>query len=543
MNKSIRISTLLGTLMLSASLLLSGCGNTAAPESSSAVASESASASAESPAASESAAPTVDTSKEVKLAGYLLGSPPDGSPEVFAEFNKKLTADINATMEVNYIGWADLDAKYPLVLAAGENIDWIFTADWCKYMTEAAKGAFMELTPDMLKTYMPKHMAALDPQGWEQAKIGGKIFTIPTSTPDRKGYGVTIRGDLRKKYNVPEIKRFSDLDPYLAAIKANHPEMIPMNMDNTFDVNAPLFYLMNENGGNIQDLFAVTGGGGGVFREFDGSDPWKVFTLFEEPYFGKLVENAKIMKSWYDKGYINKNVFANNVRSKDAFEQGKSGVGIGNTQDLQTNTAMGKDMGWDVEIVLANTAAGHTIANSYLNNTVAIAASSENPERALMALDLMMQDKSYDTLLTYGLEGKTYVIDAEGKAALPEGLTSEKNPYNWDGNGFWFINKDIVAPRATWTDAYIALVQNLRDNVLIADPAAGFSVSTDNIKTEVANVQNVYKQYLNPIVIGSVKDVDAAFATLKSKMESAGLQKLKDEAAKQFAEWKTANGK
>ncbi len=491
------------------------------------------------PSAQESTLANNDPfSKAVKLSGYLIGTPPDGSPEVFNALNRKLTADINATMGINYIGWSEMDVKYPLVLAAGENIDWIFTADWCKYMTESAKGAFLELTPDLLSTYMPRHMAALDPQGWEQAEIGGRIFTIPTSTPDRKGYGISIRGDLRKKYSLPEIMRISDLEPYLNAIKTNHPEMLPMNLDNSFDVNAMIFYLMNENGGNIQDLFAVTGSGGGVYREFDGPDPWKVFTMFDAPYYGKLVENAKIMKRWYDDGYINQNVFANKVRSKDTFEQGTSAVGIGNTQDLQSNIAKGKDLGWDVEIVLANTADGHSIANSYLNNSVALSQSTRNAERCLMALDLMMEDKDYGALLTYGIEGKTYVIDAEGEVALPAGLTADTNPYKWDGNGFWFINKDLLAPRSNWTDNYRTLVQDLRDRILLTDPTSGFAVNANNIKTEVANVQNVYKQYFNPIAVGSANDVEAAFATLKSKMEEAGLQKIKEEAEIQLSSWK-----
>ena len=314
MNQPVKRSASLLAAALALMLAFSGCGTAAQPAASSEAASTSASAVAESSsaAASESAsasaaAPALDTSKEVQLVGYLLGAAPDGAPAVFEKFNEKLKADINATMEINYIGWSNLDAQYPLVLAAGENIDWIFTADWCKYMTEAAKGAFLELSDDMLKTYMPRHVAALDPEGWAQSKIGGKIYMIPTSTPDRKGYGVTIRGDLREKYGVPAIKRFSDLEPYLEAISKNNPEMIPMNMDNTFDINAPLFYLMNENGGNIQDLFASTGSGGGVYREFDGADAFKVFSVSDEPYLSKLKENAKIMKSWYDKGYINKN--------------------------------------------------------------------------------------------------------------------------------------------------------------------------------------------------------------------------------------------
>jgi putative aldouronate transport system substrate-binding protein len=81
-----------------------------------------------------------DTSKEVKIVGYLLGAAPAGMPEVMDRLNDMLKAEINATMEIRYIGWGDFQSKYPLVLAAGEDIDWIYTANWAFYFQEAAKG-------------------------------------------------------------------------------------------------------------------------------------------------------------------------------------------------------------------------------------------------------------------------------------------------------------------------------------------------------------------------------------------------------------------
>ncbi|MGA2641043.1 MAG: hypothetical protein ABSG21_09070 [Spirochaetia bacterium] len=67
---------------------------------------------------------------EAKIIGYLLGDAPTGMPDVLQALNAKLKKDLNATMEINYIGWGDFQAKYPLVLAAGEDIDWIYTANW-----------------------------------------------------------------------------------------------------------------------------------------------------------------------------------------------------------------------------------------------------------------------------------------------------------------------------------------------------------------------------------------------------------------------------
>lgn len=135
--------------------------------------------------------------KETKLVGYLLGSAPAGMPDVMQALNARLKKDLNTTMEINYIGWGDMQAKYPLVLAAGEDIDWIFTANWSFYFVEAAKGAFLELTDSMLKENMPLHTKVLSKGAWDQVRLpDGKLYMIPTPTPDRKVPLAVIRGDL-----------------------------------------------------------------------------------------------------------------------------------------------------------------------------------------------------------------------------------------------------------------------------------------------------------------------------------------------------------
>ncbi|MCL6588913.1 MAG: ABC transporter substrate-binding protein [Firmicutes bacterium] len=472
----------------------------------------------------------IDISKPVKLYGYLMGSAPPGMPEVMAELNKKLKKDLNCTMEINYIGWGDMQAKYPLVLAAGEDVDWVYTANWCFYAQESAKGAFMEITQDILKKYMPKHFKATNPAAWREALINGKIYMIPTSTPDRKVGCALIRGDLRKKYGVPEIKKFSDIEKYLEAIKKNEPGMIPMNLDSTYDITRPWYSLFYEAGPFWQDILFTTGGGSGVV--FDPEDPeGKLYMITEEPVLSYYKNAAKTIKAWNAKDYFNKDAFANKIRSKDSFDQGKSAVGFGNTQDIQGNLANAQSKGWQVEVIPQLSAKGHYPADPYINNGVAIAARSKNWQRAMMALDLIMEDPEYNNLVYFGIIGKNYIIK-NGKVDLPKGVTAEKNTYPPDAAGFWFTNKDQFKPMATWTDDYIKLRSNLK-TMLAPNIYAAFAPNTDSIKTEMANLNQILVQYLNPIGLGMVDDIEKAFATLDEKLKAAGIEKVKAELTKQ----------
>ncbi len=477
------------------------------------------------------------TGKEVKLTGFLLGAAPTGMPAVMEQLNQKLKADINATMEINYIGWGDFQAKYPLVLAAGQDLDWIFTANWSFYFQEAAKGAFLELSDAMLKKNMPRHWKALPKQAWDQCRLlNGKLFMIPTPTPDRKVPVAIIRGDLRKKYGIAPIKKFSEIEPYLKAIKENEPGMIPMYLESQYDIGQPYSYLSYENGPYFEDILFATGSGSGLVWLLDDS-PKKLHYIVEEPVLGWGKYAARTMKSWYDKGYINKDVFANKVRSKDSFVQGKSGVGFGNSIDLQGNIAAAVANGWEVELVPGLDGKSHYRADPFLNNGVALAANTRNPERTLQALDRIIEEQSYNFLVYFGVEGVNYVM-AGGKIGLPPGVSADKNTYPPDAAGFWFTNKDQFPPMANWTPAYVQHRSDIKDKgYLVSTPFVSFSPQIDEIKTEVANCNQTMVQYWQPLNIGIVKDVDEAFALLDSKLKAAGVERIRTVLQAQIDEY------
>lgn len=482
------------------------------------------------------AAAGIDNSKEVTLSMYLLGEAPKGMPEVLTELNKKLKEDINATIDLNYIGWGEVQSKYPLVLASGEDVDIIFAADWNFYVQEAMKGAYYELNEDLLNTYMPLHMEKLDPLALKAAEINGIPYMVPTATPDRKASVALIRRDLREKYGIPEITKFSELGPYLEAIKQNEPDMIPLNLDSQFDLPTPFIYLTNEKiaytGGPIDSGNPMAQGVTYDFEDTSGA----VFTTVEEPFLSAGKFAANTMKEWYDKGYVNKNPYANKTRSKDNFCEGLSGVALGNSLDVGSVTEQCAAKGIEVDIITSLSPQGYAQQNTWLNNGLAVAANSDNPERALQAMDLIMQDPEYVYLTTFGIEGKNYIVTENDAIALPEGVTSENNTFPADSSGFWFVNKDILKPMATWPQSYVDHRNSLGDKL---KPVlyAGFTFNSESVKVQIANIANVSTQYGSPIFVGAVKDVYEAYTQLTEKLQAAGIDKVKAEVEKQAQQY------
>lgn len=482
---------------------------------------------------------SVADAQETKITGYLLGSAPAGMPDVVAAVNQKLKTDLDASVEINYIGWSELNSKYPLVLAAGEGIDWIYTADWCQYAQQAARGAFKEITLDMVQKYMPRHFAAVPKHAWDQVKVNGKIFMIPTSTPDRKVPIFLIRGDLRKKYGLPPVKKLSDLEAYLAAVKKNEPNLIPMNLDSGYDLGQPFGALMNELvPANTPIQISNNANGSPFLGEYE--DPKRpVHSILEEPYATAFKKAASTMKAWYDKGYINKNPFANTVLSRDSFAQGKSAVAFANSQNVQETLAKADQAGFQAEIVPVLSRTGTYPADPFTNNAVAIAASSKNVEKTMRFLDLIMEDPAYDYLVYFGVEGKNYVV-ADGKVALPPGVAADKNTYPPDAAGFWFTNKDVFKPLATWSPAYVEIRKSVK-GMLFNSTFTGYTFSPDKVKTEVANLAQGWTQYANPMYVGAVPNVDQSFATLSQKLKAAKIDKVTEEIRRQVAEFAAAN--
>ncbi|ACS99589.1 DUF3502 domain-containing protein [Paenibacillus sp. JDR-2] len=482
-----------------------------------------------------------DHSEEVKLVGYLLGEAPKGMPDVMAALNEKLKKDINATLEINYIGWGDIAAKYPLILASGEDVDFVFTADWNFYVPEANKGSFKELTQEMFQKYMPKYAAKQDPAAYKAAQVNGKQYMIPTTTPDRKVGVIVLRKDVMEKAGLTNPTKISELGPYFAEIKKDYPNMIPLNLDSQYDLPAPF-------GALVQEKFAYAGAPldsgdpSGVGNYTDQEDATgKILSMTDEPVQGAFKYAAGIMKQWYDAGYVNKNPYSNKIRSKDNFCDGKSGVAFGNSIDIQATLSSCQDKNIDTYIMPVLSPTGHAPSNSWLNNGVAIAANSKHPERAMEALDLIMENQDYVFNAYYGIEGKNYVLTADDKLALPDGVTAADNTYPPDAAGFWFVDKDYFKPSASWTDSYIELNNKIKD-FLQPIPYLGFTFNTDNVKTEIANLKNVSTQYFMPLAIGAVKDVDKQFDSLNSKMKAAGVDKVKTELETQASAFLAAKG-
>ena len=122
-----------------------------------------------------------DVSEPVELVCYYIGDKAADQDLVLEKVNEILKEKINATLVLKNLSLSDYTTKYSLTIAGGEAVDLMYTSTWAYYQSEANKGAFAEITDEVLENYMPLHKEYQSEASWGQAKIGDHIYFVPVN--------------------------------------------------------------------------------------------------------------------------------------------------------------------------------------------------------------------------------------------------------------------------------------------------------------------------------------------------------------------------
>jgi putative aldouronate transport system substrate-binding protein len=477
--------------------------------------------------AGEENANAIDLSEEVNLVYYLWGSEGIANPDILAEINKKLKADINATIEIKYIDWGDIGTKYPLLFASGEKFDMSHASPNAvlPYSTIANQDAIVDIT-DMLDTYAPALKAEIPENVWASTKVNGKIFGIPTLYSEFTPSGFVTRRDLAQKYGI-EVNSIETMEAYLDAALAEGA-MVPMNGSATLAMD--LYRLMIDTTGTWNSEAP----GISTSEMFLASTSAENYTDIFHPAFKDEFEAFAVkMREWADKGYWTKDVLSSQQSAKDNFLNGLSASYITHMADWSgTYGSINDKLGVETDFYCFPEALGKIKRKMGVENATVISTTSEHPERALMAIEKFMTDESYYRLIQYGIEGRQYEV-VDGLAKQPANFDPEK-----DGGGFavWSLRNDkFNIPYAT-EDPRRYELNEAWNKIAIDNPYVGFSFDSSNVTTEIAAISNVNAQLGIQIMLGkTTMDPKEAVAEYRRQLEQAGINKVIEEVKAQLA--------
>lgn len=465
------------------------------------------------------------------LIWYVVGDAHADQAMVDAELNKKLEKDVNATVKLNFTTWNDWQSKYNLLLVSGETVDMIFASSWADFTKYAKMGAYQDIT-EMLPKYAPQTWANVPKDDWKAATFDGKIFGVPCTNPEFTPAGLFYREDLRKKFNLPEIKDVASIEAYLDGIKKNSTEMIPI--ENGINEIKALYYWSNKYepiAGAEDDLVQV--------KSYDTPRDIIVY-----PFTDEYVEFCKMTREWQQKGYWSKDILSTKTTAGDALKAGKAAVA-----QMNPGSAYGyfsnfekEHPTWEGGYFPFSRLKGYTIANSPMNNGMAIPKSAKNPERSLMVLDLLRNDAGYNQLTTYGIPGYHWDLADDGKTRVvpAKGQDPVKNKGFWTTSWGWANYKLAMEDVNVWKGKSTLISEFMgveRENYL-----SDVKLDKTEVKAVEAAIKQVKEKYASILFMGMEADVDKAIAEYRDQLKKAGIDKYTEEIKKQLFQYYDERG-
>lgn len=458
-----------------------------------------------------------ETLEHVNLTWYYIGSPQSGADEVYAAANEIIKEKINATVDFQCIDWGSYDDKMNLMINAGEEFDICFTSNWSNnYVQNVQKNAFLPLD-DLLKEYAPTLSEMIPDSFWDATRVEGEIYGIINYQISTMTNSFTINKELADKYDldVSSIENYEDIEPFLAALKENESDVIAINnhakAGSFWGLNLARLGFDEIAGRNIP----------GVIRISD--DSLEVINQFETDEF---VEYAILMRDWYEKGYIRSDAISIN---DDTADMQAGNIGVYQEGNYSPSSEADNNAKWGFETYAVPISDPVLLTSSIIATMQGISRTSNNPERAMMLMELVNTDVELYNLLSYGIEGQHYEKLEDGTIRL-----TEDSDYNPGTKWLFGSTGNAYLLEGSSPDVWEKTVEMNESG--IPSPLLGFTFDSEPVNSQIAQCNSVIDEYIAAIDTGSM-DIDTILPEFQEKLRKAGAQDIIDEMQRQINEW------
>lgn len=470
--------------------------------------------SGDAPAAAETPAPTpapTDDLEPVTLKIVLFGDKKAETDRVFGVIADTFRDELNCDYQVDFIAGTEYSQKLLVKASAGEAWDLNFDGDWVCYYQMVAREAYMDLT-ELLPAYAPDVYAKYQQNNvLDACYYDGKLVALPWTMNMNNRPWFTWRQDYAEKagieINPEDINTFDDVYEVLLKFHEAYPDKQTIR-DSSFDT----FMVLD----NLVHL--------GHQLYVDLTDP--TYTVIPVEETDAYMYYAEWGKKCQDAGLISADVLTDKLDGNALLNNGQLTCRFGTHEFAYSVRAMVEE---DAEWQSHDLYTDHYFANrTPLANIVCIPDSAENPERALMMLNMVETNQEYFDMLQYGIEGETYVLGENGEANYPDGMNAANSNYmDWGGRwAFWkpqFMRPNFEYPEGFWTrEAEYAAQYDTN----VVSPLNGFAMNVDEISIEIAQRDQIHDDANKLIAAGLAGDPAAAVEKLNADQEAAGRAKI-----------------
>jgi putative aldouronate transport system substrate-binding protein len=423
----------------------------------------------------------------------------------------------------------DHATKYPVLYSSGADFTMAFDAPWYKMDSLRSQNALAQLE-GLIDQYGPKLKEAITDKIYQANLIDGHQYGIPTVYYYGSSSGVMLREDLRTKYNAPAPTPdggWASLTPYLEAIKANEPGLIPF-------ANIPSY--------SIPDIYS-----GHVMAPAKGMvipDATKDLKLIDVEDWPEFIERAKLLRVWWEQDLINKTDLSLSGQSQtvqaDYIYPGKAAACTENEPDykfidqskqLKASIPDGALMGYDMKGLRAGKRSfGALKAGNFIvfNGN----APKEQHVAGIQFFNWLVGSQDNLDLWLMGIEGVNYKKEDNMRFSEIPGTDAARNyRRQWYVSGVSgrFQRQPVdLPPAAAEALTFFSTESNWDFNKYEA-----FQIDRKAVEVELAKLEAVYTEAMHGIYTGQVA-TDEALQQAKQLLDDAGRQELKQKVQQQL---------
>lgn len=477
----------------------------------------------------------------VELSFYMMNSPVTDQDRIMEKANAIIEDEIGAHLNLIMIDGSQYQEKMNLMINSGDDWDLCFTASWLDFYNHAGKGAYADLT-ELLPELAPETYSRIPEGLWNGVTVDGKIY----ASANYQQWGASARKGFKFRKDIAEEVGFdweavkgkdtmtalNMVGDFLEKACEAHPDMVGWETADggTLWTNDALYW----------DMEAVGDVSTPGWIRYDEPD-----TVINQFATDEFMEYCKLMRDWYEKGYVRKDgatVTDNSVDRKAAKIIAELAYGWPDSVDFDGNpdvAHMSMCTEENAPAVTVSTTRTILPAGIGANAAVAVNADSDNIEKAVELIELLNTNDELYMLITQGEEGVDYVYDEDGNYSLVDGK------YNFNYNE-WQIgqsyspdftralyNKNEAGDIAKESQKFVFDADREAD----VSPLDGFVFDSEPVKTQIANCSSIISEMRPSLCSGSV-DPETKIPEFLSRLESAGVNDIIAEKQAQIDAWK-----
>ena len=457
------------------------------------------------------------------------------------EVQKSIEDALNAIAEPEIGVHANIHFNTPATVSnlvnigipAGDQID-LFCFNpvpGCSIATMAAQNQVIDMAPYM-EQYAPKTMELLG-DFVKATTFNGKLAGVPCYRMLNEGYWLTMNKDILNDLGLTEKAESCDnwttfTEILEAVVAGSDLAGFGPNDGNGSLIENYAFFVGKD---KWADSFSFDNLGDQYSFIYCDSNTDTVYNYYATEEYKYAVELAH---QWYANGLVFKDA-ATTDQTRQAQLSGNLSFCITGQGDASTPATQPASCGHDT--ICVELAPGMIANSNLVKFGYCMPATCKEPEAAAKFLELMYTNADIMNILSWGIEGRDWVVNENGEACYPEGV---------DGTSVAYHNQDMFFPNCFIAYPWVGLGGDFRETSLAGMKAApvtkylGFSCDTSSVANEITACYDVEGQYRAAMNCGLL-DPATALPEFLQALENAGIQKIIDCYQSQLDAWIAAN--